>query len=296
MSRLRDLCFSFLIMTLLSGVVGSASVHAEDQFPTRPIQLIVPYAAGGATDQTARLLQYGLEKRLGQPVIVVNKPGGSTIVGTEQVAHAAPDGYTLAIVSVPYAANYSLLKEIPYAQSDFAPVTSVSNTPSVLVVNPSLPIKSVADLISYIKAHPGQVNYATFGIGSLAHLAGLMFESKIGMHLTPVHYRGGAPAALGVMSGEVQMSFSTPLSVMGGIDSGRLRPIAVAAAHRLSAMPNVSTMREQGFDLVIGGWFGVLAPKGTPASIVTQLHDAIAATMAQPDVEKTLAASGTEPL
>jgi tripartite-type tricarboxylate transporter receptor subunit TctC len=270
------------------------SASAEAKFPNRPIQMIVPYAAGGATDAVARLLQQGMEKRLGQPILVINRPGASTTLGTQQVARSAPDGHTIAMVSVPHVANYTLLKEMPYAQSDFIAITPVTNTPNVLVVNPALPIKSVADLIAYIKARPGGVNYGTFGIGSSAHLAALLFESKIGAKLQAVHYRGGAPAAVGVMTGEVQMAFGTPLSVAGGIDGGKLRPIAVTSEKRINIYPDVPTVREQGLNYVTGAWFGILAPARTPDPIVRQLLDAIKATMAEPAVQKTVHDSGTE--
>jgi tripartite-type tricarboxylate transporter receptor subunit TctC len=185
---------------------------------------------------------------------------------------------------------------MPYAQSDFIPITPVTNTPNVLVVNPALPIKSVADLVGYIKAHPGGVNYGTFGIGSSAHLAALLFESKIGTKLQAVHYRGGAPAAVGVMTGEVQMAFGTPLSVAGGISGGKLRPIAVTSDKRVNIYPDVATVREQGLDYVTGAWFGILAPAHTPDPIIRQLYNAIKATMAEPSVQKTVVDSGTEVL
>lgn len=280
--------------TVISIAAPSLGVGEAQKFPNRPIQLIVPYAAGGATDAVARLLQQGMEKRLGQPILVINRPGASTTIGTQQVARAAPDGHTIAMVSVPHVANYTLLKEMPYAQSDFIPITPVTNTPNVLVVNPALPIKSVADLVSYIKAHPGAVNYGTFGIGSSAHLAALLFESKIGTKLQAVHYRGGAPAAVGVMTGEVQMAFGTPLSVAGGVSSGKLRPIAVTSDKRINIYPDVATVREQGLDYVTGAWFGMLAPAHTPDPIVRQLYEAIKATMAEPSVQKTVVDSGTE--
>jgi tripartite-type tricarboxylate transporter receptor subunit TctC len=283
---------SLIALASMSGI-GPASA-TEAAFPTQPIQLIVPYAAGGATVTVARLLQKGMETRLGQPIVVINRPGASTTIGTAAVARAKPDGYTIGMVSVPHVSNYTLLKEMPYAQSDFVPITSVTNTPSVLVVNPSLPVKSVADLIGYIKAHPGQVNYATFGIGSSAHLAALLFQNKTGLSMTAVHYRGGAPAAIGVMTGEVQMSFGTPLSVAAGVASGKLRPIAVAATKRIKLLPDIPTMREQGFDYINGAWFGILAPKGTPDAVVQTLYRAIAETMAEPDVDKVVLDSGSE--
>jgi tripartite-type tricarboxylate transporter receptor subunit TctC len=284
----------------LLGCIGAAmsaltpAAAESSKFPNRPIQLIVPYAAGGATDAVARLLQQGMEKRLGQPILVINRPGASTTLGTQQVARAAPDGHTIAMVSVPHVANYTLLKEMPYKQSDFIPITPVTNTPNVLVVNPALPIKSVADLVAYIKARPGEVNYGTFGIGSSAHLAALLFESRIGAKIQAVHYRGGAPAAVGVMTGEVQMAFGTPLSVAGGIAGGKLRPIAVTSEKRVNIYPDIPTVREQGLDYVAGAWFGILAPARTPDPIMHQLLEAITGTMAEPAVQKTVVESGTE--
>ena len=294
---------AFVVLRIIPAMLGCIGVAISalavataetSKFPARPIQLIVPYAAGGATDAVARLLQQGMEKRLGQPILVINRPGASTTLGTQQVARAAPDGHTVAMVSVPHVANYTLLKDMPYAQSDFIPITPVTNTPNVLVVNPSLPIKSVADLIAYIKARPGEVNYGTFGIGSSAHLAALLFEARIGAKIQAVHYRGGAPAAVGVMTGEVQMAFGTPLSVAGGIAGGKLRPIAVTSEKRVNIYPDILTVREQGLDYVAGAWFGILAPARTPESIVRQLLEAITSTMAEPAVQKTVVESGTE--
>jgi tripartite-type tricarboxylate transporter receptor subunit TctC len=281
----------------VAGVIALTSFHAlaeAQRFPTRPIQLIVPYAAGGATDQTARIVAQGLEKRLGQNVLVINRPGASTTLGTLQVARAAPDGHTLVMVSLPHVSNPTLLKEVPYAQSDFVPITSVTNQSSVLVVNPSLPIHTLSELIAAIKARPGAINYGTFGIGSSAHLAALLFESKIGGKMQPVHYRGGAPAAVGVMTGEVQMTFGTALSAGGGIAAGKLRPVAVTSGRRLSQFPGVPTAQEQGLDFTAGSWFGILAPAHTPDPIVQQLYAAIKATMAQPDVQKTINDAGNE--
>jgi tripartite-type tricarboxylate transporter receptor subunit TctC len=263
-------------------------------FPDRPIQLIVPYAAGGAVDQTARLLQQSLEKRLGQTVLVINRPGASTTIGTLQAARSAPDGHTIVMVSVPHVSNYTLMKEMPYAQSDFIPITSVTNQWSVLVVNPSLPVRNLPELIAYIKARPGEVNYGTFGVGTSAHLAGLLFESKIGARMQAVHYRGGAPAAVGVMTGEVPMAFGTALSAGAGIAAGKLRPIAVTSQKRLAMLPNVPTAREQGLDYTHGSWFGILAPAHTPDPIIRKLYDAIKGTMMEPAVQKPIHDAGNE--
>jgi tripartite-type tricarboxylate transporter receptor subunit TctC len=283
-----------LIAFLFAAVAALGAAAKAADYPDRPIQLIVPYAAGGATDTLARLLQEGMQKQLGQPLLVVNRPGGNTIVGTQSVAHATPDGYTIIMVSVPHVANFTLYKEMPYAQSDFAPIGQVSNTPNVLVVNPSLPVNSLSDFIAYIKAHPGTINYGTFGVGSSAHLAALLFESKIGQKLTAVHYHGGAPAAVGVMTGEIQFEFGTPLSVAGGIDAGKLKPIAVTSRQRLKFLPNIPTMMESGLDYVMGAWFGLLAPAGTPQPIVVKLNAAMKTAMTEPNVIKVLDQSGTD--
>jgi tripartite-type tricarboxylate transporter receptor subunit TctC len=284
-----------LIGTAMAAAALCHGASAEiAKFPNRPIHLIVPYAAGGAVDQTARLLQQGLEKRLGQNVLVINRPGASTTLGTLQAARAAPDGHTIVMVSLPHVSNYTLLKEVPYAQSDFIPITTVTNQWSVLVANPSLPVRTLGDLIAYVKARPGEINYGTFGVGTSAHLAALQFESMVGAKMQAVHYRGGAPTAVGVMTGEVQMAFGTPLSAGGGIAAGQLRAITVTSEKRLVLFPDVPTAREQGLNYVHGSWFGILAPARTPDPIVRRLYDVIKDTMAQPEVRNPIRDAGNE--
>lgn len=281
-----------LLVVALAAPRAIAATAAD--YPDRPIQLVVPYPAGGAVDAVARLLQVGMQRQLGEPVLVVNRPGGNTIVGTEYVAHANPDGYTVAMVSLPHVANFTLFRHMPYAQSDFAPIAEVTNTPNVLVINPSLPVNSLSEFVAYIKAHPGRINYGTFGVGSSAHLAALRFASKIGQQLVAVHYHGGAPAAVAVMSGEIQFEFGTPLSVKAGIDAGKLKPLAVASKKRLPFLPDVPTMTEAGLDFVSGGWFGLLAPARTPQPIIDTLYGAVRTAMAEPRVVSVLHQSGTE--
>ena len=297
--RIMSVRRSRFVAALVCGAVAAVvplrmASAAPAPFPDRPIQLIVPYAAGGAVDQTARFLQQGMEKRLGQPVLVINRPGASTTIGTLQAARAAPDGHTIVMVSLPHVSNTTLLKEVPYAQSDFIPITPVTTQWSVLVVNPSLPARTLPELIAYIKARPGEINYGTFGVGTSAHLAGLLFEAKIGAKMQAVHYRGGAPAAVGVMTGEVPMAFGTALSAGGGIQSGKLRAIAVTSEKRLAMFPDVPTAREQGLDYVHGSWFGILAPARTPEPVIRRLYDAIRDTMAQPEVQKPIRDAGND--
>jgi tripartite-type tricarboxylate transporter receptor subunit TctC len=264
-------------------------------YPTRPIQLIVPYAAGGGTDTVARLVAAGMAARLGQPVVVVNRPGAGTIIGTQAVARAAPDGYTIGLVSVGHAANYTLYKEMPYAQSDFVPIAMLTDTPNVFVVNPRLPVTSLADMIAYIKARPGVVNYASFGVGTSPHLAALQFAALIGAQLVHVPYRGGAPAALAVMTGEVQMTFASAISVRGGMESGMLRALAVASRERLKIFPDLPTFIESGVPFTNGAWFGLLAPAGTPEPIVSRLYGVTRDVLAQKQVIETFTSEGVTP-
>jgi tripartite-type tricarboxylate transporter receptor subunit TctC len=279
----------------LAGVVLATHAPAAAlDFPTRPIQIVVPYAPGGAVDTVARLIQQGLADRLGQAVLVVNRTGGGTIIGTQSVARAAPDGHTLVLASVPLVANYSLYKEMPYQQSDFAPVIMLTNAPSVFVVNPTLPVKTIADMVAYIKARPGEVNYASYGLGSSPHLATLQFAALIGANLVHIPYKGGAPSAVAVMAGEVQMVFSTALSVGGGIEGGKLRPLGVASRERMRMLPAVPTFIESGIPFTNGAWFGLLAPAGTPEPIVRRLYDVTRDVMERPEVRDTIENSGAE--
>jgi tripartite-type tricarboxylate transporter receptor subunit TctC len=278
---------------MLFATAIAASAKAAD-YPDHAIQLIVPYAPGGVTDQIARILSPGLENRLGQPVTVINGAGGSTGVGTETVARASPDGYTIELVSLPFVSNVTVSKNLPYSQSDFAPIGTVANCPNVLVVNSSLPANSLKEFIAYIKAHPGQIKYATFGIGSGAHLAALQFERLIGQKLQSVHYRGGGPASIGLMNGEVQFEFAGPPSVAGGISAGKLKPLAVASRTRLSIYPKVPTFVESGFNYTQGAWFGLVAPAHTPEPIIQKLAAATKYTMEDTDARWTIVDSGAE--
>ncbi len=257
--------------------------------------MIVPYAPSGGTDFVARELAHGLSERLGQQVAVVNKPGAATIVGSELVAKAKPDGYTLLMTSFPLAANPSLYKTLPYdSRRAFAPISLITNAPTVLVVNPALPAKDPTALIAYAKAHPGQLNYASYGIGSGAHLAAELFQSVTGTKLVHVPYSGGGPAAKAVIAGEVQLLFSSALPVLGSVKNGLLRVLGVAAPHRIAALPDVATFREAGIAYETGTWFGLLAPAGTPDAVIARVHDASVQTLAAPALRAQFEAQGAE--
>ncbi len=282
---------------IVAGVVGCLPrlAASQDAYPSRPVQMIVPYAPSGGTDFVARQLANGLSHRLGQQVVVVNRPGAATIVGSELVVTAKPDGYTLLMTSFPLAANPSLYKALPYDSAHaFAPISLITNAPTVLVANPKLPVESVADLIAYAKSHPGQLNYASYGTGSGAHLAAELFQLAAGVKLQHVAYQGGGPAAAAVVSGESQLLFSSALPVMSSVQGGLLRAIAVAADRRLAALPDVPTFREAGVDYATGTWFGLLAPAETPPAIVTRLHREVVATLADDVLRAQLTGQGAD--
>ena len=223
----RRLAFGIVVATLAMTSAGMAQTY-----PARPITMVVPYAPAGATDILARILAKEMGQVLGQSVVVVNRAGAGSIIGIQSVARAEPDGYTILMASVPLVINPSLYKELPYAQSDLVPISIVSNTPSILVINKDVPARNLTELLALMKASPGKLNYASFGIGSGAHLAAMQFEHLTGVKLVHVPYRGGGPAATAVMGGEVQLTFSGIPNVLGGIQGGQLRSIAIATEKR----------------------------------------------------------------
>ena len=264
------------------------STAAAADYPTRNIELIIPYVPGGAVDAVTRSLAKGLGERLGVSVVVINRGGAGTIVGTQSAARAAPDGYTLMLTSVPFVTNPSLYKKLPYAQSEFIPIMMVANSPSLLTVNAKLPANDLAEFIAYVKARPGQINYASYGNGTSSHLAALQFEAKTGTQMQHVPYKGGGPASIGVITNEVQVVFATPTAVLGAIEAKQLKALAMAARERIAIMPTVPTFQEQGLDYQNGAWFGLFAPAGTPPDIVKRIHAESAAYLTRPDVRKSL--------
>ena len=221
----------------------SASARAQD-YPTRPVEIIVPFAAGGGSELLARLISDGLSKRLGQPFVVLNRPGANTNLGTLAAVRSKPDGYTLLIASIGLAANPSLYKKLAFEpQSDLEPITLIANSPTVLAVPPSLPVRTLAEFIAYVKARPSELNYASYGVGSGPHLATELFQDMTGTRMVHVPYGGGGPAALGAMTNQVQALFSSVLPVLGMLRSGTLKAIAVASDRRSELLPDVPTSR-----------------------------------------------------
>ena len=284
-------------MRHLLAAILLCSSPAHAQYPSKPIHLIVPFPPGGGNDTVARAIAQQIGPDLGQPVVVDNRPGAGGSVGAELAAKAPADGYTLFLAGVgSHAVNPNLHAKLPYdAVKDFAPITLVASAPSVLVVNPSVPARSIAEFTAYARANPGKLNYASNGNGSAAQLAAAMYESMAGVRMVHVPYKGIAPAMTDLMSGEVQLMFGTVVALVPHIQAGKLRALAVTSRKRSALLPDVPTIAESGLpDYQAGSWYGILAPAGTPREVIERLHGAIIKAIRQPEVAKRLAAEGAE--
>jgi tripartite-type tricarboxylate transporter receptor subunit TctC len=262
-------------------------------YPSRPVRIIVGYAAGGAQDIVARLIGQSLSARLGQPFVVENRPGAGGNIATESVVKAAPDGYTLLLLNTPDAINATLYDNLNYnVVRDIAPVADVAHMPGIMVMNPALPPKTVPEFVAYTKANPGKVNMASAGVGSSGHLAGELFKMMTGADMVHVPYRGGAPALADLLGGQVQVFFGVLASSMGHIRAGRLRALAVTTATRSPALPDVPAVAESVPGYEASGWSGIAAPKDTPKDIIDTLNQAINAALADPKTKAQLVALG----
>src|ERR1022692_4769949 len=265
---------SFLFLTILS----FAPQSAQAAFPDKPIRIIVPFAPGGGVDIMARLVADFMSRDLGELVIVENKPGAGTIMGTAAAASSTPDGYTLLMASSPYAIIPSIKANLPYDPfKAFAPVALVARSFDIVVVNPKLPFKSVQDVIAYAKANPGKLNFGSPGIGSSPHLAGELFKSLAHVDMTHVPYKGSAPAITDLLSGQIQLMFSTVPSAASYVRGGQLRALAVTSAQRSAAYADLPTVAEAGVtDYFVEGWYGLFAPAGTAPDILNLLNASVA--------------------
>jgi tripartite-type tricarboxylate transporter receptor subunit TctC len=281
----------------LAAAAGAAGALAQ-AFPTKPVRIIVPQTPGGASDALARVIGQKLAERWGQPVLVENKPGAGGNVGTDYVAKAPADGYTLLMSYVgTQAINGSVYKSLSYdPYKDFAPVATLATVPFALVVNQGLPVKSAGELISYAKAHPGAVNFGSAGNGSLNHLLGEMVNMNQGVKLVHVPYKGAAGALTDTIGGQIQMTFTSLPSVVGHIRSDKVRALAVTGSKRSATFPNLPTFSEAGITgLELSPWFGLLAPAGTPEPIVRKMNADIADLLRDKDVVDKFAAIGADP-
>jgi tripartite-type tricarboxylate transporter receptor subunit TctC len=271
-----------------------APARAQD-YPARTVEIVVPFAAGGGTDLIARVLAERLGESLKQRFAVINRPGASTNIGTAAVANAPADGYTLLLTSISLAANPSLYRRLAYdARRDFAPITLIANSPSILVVTPALPVKTAAELILHLKARPGELNYASYGAGSGPHLATGLLQDITGTRMQHVPYGGGGPATMAVLRGDVQLLLAGSLAVGPMIQSGQIRPLAIAAQARSPALPDIPTFREQGIDYVTGTWFGLLAPARTPPAIIARLSREVQSALHSDAVRARIAEQGAD--
>jgi tripartite-type tricarboxylate transporter receptor subunit TctC len=288
----------------IAGMAGTAALvttvraraqTAADGFPSRPITLVVPYPAGGPVDIVARLLAQEAAPRLGRPIIVDNRGGGSGIIGSLAVARAAPDGHMLVLgTNQTHATNQSLIRNCPYdAVTDFAPVAGIAAIPHVLVVPASLPVATAAAFVAFAKARPGALNYGSTGNGSASHLAFELLMTRTGIRLQHIPFRGAAPMMQELLAGRIDAAIATLPSVVSQIEAGALTPLAVASATRAASLPAVPTLAEAGFPGVeADAWFTVFAPARTPAAIVDRLFDAVAAALASDASQATLAKQG----
>ncbi|CAN7352263.1 tripartite tricarboxylate transporter substrate binding protein [Acidovorax sp. LjRoot129] len=289
-------------LAALAGV-GSPSfaqtAAQPDTWPQRSVRLVVPFPPGGGTDAVARALGQKLATRLGQPVVVDNKPGASTIIGTDSVVKAEPDGYTLLVSgSTSYTVNAALRPKLPYDPiKDLAPVAIIARAPLVVVVSATSPYKDLAGLLAAAKAAPKTINYATFGSGSAPHLVGALIEQAADVRLQDVPYRGSAQAMMGLIGGEIQMAIDTVASAAPHVRSGKLRALAIAGNERARALPTVPTVQELKLpDAAFDGWYAVAAPARTPAPIVDKLLKEVEAALRDPQLQEQIRAQGMEPV
>jgi tripartite-type tricarboxylate transporter receptor subunit TctC len=275
------------------GLAQAAAKDAASAFPARPVRLVVPVPPGGSSDASARIIGQKLADAWGHQVIIDNRAGAAEIIGTEIVAKSNPDGYNLVLVSLRFSVNPSLLK-MPYdAVRDFEPITMTAAVGNVLVVNVKSPVQSVKDLIALAKQKPGELTFASSGIGGAPHLTGEFFALQTGVKLTHIAYKGGGPAIADLLGGNVAMSFASMTSSLPFIKAGRLRPLAVSSRERLTQLPDVPTMIEAGIpNLEVRDWQGILAARGTPKAIVDRISGDIARILKQPDTQARYAAAG----
>jgi tripartite-type tricarboxylate transporter receptor subunit TctC len=275
-----------------------ATAHAADTYPSRPIRLVVPFAPGGGSDVVGRITGQKLTESLGQTVVVDNRPGAASMLGTDLVAKSLPDGYTLLLADLALTSNGAYYKKQapPDPLKTFAPVALVAETPYILMVHPGFSTTTIKDFIAYAKANPGKINVGSSGTGGGLHLTLELFKLKAGLDLNHIPYKGGGPAVADTIAGQIQATFIGMGGSLPFVQTGRLRALVVTSAKRSAALPNVPTLTELGYDVVVTNWYGVVAPAGTPVAIVNRLYDEIGKGLAQADMRDRIVATGLEPV
>ena len=287
LTRVLGLC-------LLAGL--GISAFAQPAYPTRAVRFITPFPPGGSLDPLTRMSAQKLSEKWGQPAIVENRPGGNSIIGTNAVAKAAPDGYTILVAGTPHVINPSLFPTPYDALKDFAPIATIARSRQILVVHPSLPVNNVKELIALARARPGELNYGSSGTGNTNHLAGELFCVIAHVKMQHIPYKGAGPAIVDLLGGRLQLSFHVTISVMPHIKSGRLRPLAITGQTRATPLPQVPTFAEAGLPAFeISGWTGMFAPAGTPKYIIDSISGEMARILASHEIVEMLANQGLEP-
>jgi tripartite-type tricarboxylate transporter receptor subunit TctC len=290
-----SLAFAAFLTTTAAFAAQPATI--ADNYPTKPIRVIVPFAPGGGTDLTARLIGQKIAERWGQNFVVDTRPGAATIVGSEIASHALPDGYTLLMITTTFAINPSLYKKLPYDPlKDFTPITQLNSQPNVVVVNTSFQASSVKELIALAKSKPGELTFASPGAGSAPHLSGELFQRMAGLKMTHVPYKGIPPAVTDVLGGRVSMLFTTTISAAPHIKSGKLKALALTSAKRSPSMPDVPTIGETLPGYQAEAFQGIVAPAGVPRAIVDKLATELVRIIKMPDVAERFAADGAAPV
>lgn len=285
-------------LVLAGGALLAPAIHAADEWPARPIQLVIPYPPGGSADLLARPLTVQLQQQLGQPVVLDYKAGAGGTVASQYVAHAKPDGYTLLMVLAAHAINDSLYPHLPYnTRRDFAPVSLVANLPMIVAGSSKLKATNIQELIQEAKAAPGQLTFGSAGNGNTGHLAAEYFSSLAGIKMTHVPYKGSSGVVNAMLAGDIDLTFDSISTSMPQIRNGRMHALAVTSPKRSALAPEVPTMQEQGIaNFDVTGWYAIIAPAGTPPQITQRLSREIAAALRVPQVQAQLAASGYEPV
>jgi tripartite-type tricarboxylate transporter receptor subunit TctC len=296
--KMPRLSLAMLSSLVMAACLPLASAHAQG-FPDKPIKIVVPYSAGGGGDILARMFAEQLRDRLGQPVIVENKPGAGTLIGSEYVAKSPADGYTLLLTTnsllIAPILNASAAKFDPV--KDFAPVVPIGSIAIILVANPSLPANNAAELVSYLKKNPGKVSFASAGAGGITHLSGELFKMRTGVDMVHVPYKGAAPALTDLMGGQVGLLFDAVITAYPHVKSGKLKAIGMGNATRWAGAPDVPTIAESGVpDFKVSGWYGVLAPAGTPPKVLERLNAEANAIIKDPEFALKLRDKGLTPM
>ena len=282
-------CVVALAFTFSSGIAEAQN------YPSKPIRLIVPFPPGGSNDIVGRMIAAQLGERMGQSVVVDNRGGAGGTIGTDMAAKAAPDGYTLLLISVAHAFNPAMYKKLPYdPEKSFAPIGLVAAGPVALMVHPSVPATSVKELIALAKAKPGELNYATAGVGSFQHLASELFKLQTGVNIVHIPYKGGGPAMMDTIAGQAQINMASLIQVIPHAKSGKLRLLATSGAKRSSLFPDVPTVAETvpGYDAT--NWWGLVAPAGTPAAVADKLHSELEVLLKSAETKKRLESEGAD--